>query len=141
MMFTFSSTFKAANLAKEMTPDIDVRVISSGSNTMALGFQVLAAARAARSGKDIDEVLAILENLKLTSGVVFATPHIEYLRRGGRINHIQHFGADHGDQEQPDPAGGADQTPGNDHPAFTGIGCSPAEEGGTCPHGCRPRRC
>ncbi|MEJ2413346.1 MAG: DegV family protein [Anaerolineales bacterium] len=87
----FSSTFKAANLAKEMTPDIDIRVISSGSNTMALGFQVLAAARAARSGKDIDEVLAILENLKLTSGVVFATPHIEYLRRGGRINHIQHF--------------------------------------------------
>jgi DegV family protein with EDD domain len=87
----FSSTFKAANLAKEMAPDIQVTVFSSDSNTLAHGFQVLAAARAARAGKDISEILSILERLKRTSGVVFATPHIEYLKRGGRINHIQYF--------------------------------------------------
>jgi DegV family protein with EDD domain len=87
----FSSTFKAANLAKEMVPDIQVTVVSSDSNTMAHGYQVLAAARAAREGKDLDEILTILKRLKLSSGVVFASPHIEYLKRGGRINHIQYF--------------------------------------------------
>jgi DegV family protein with EDD domain len=87
----FSSTYKAAVLAKEMVPDIQVTVFSSDSNTMAYGFQVLAAARAARAGKDIGEVISILERVKLNSGVVFATPHIEYLKRGGRINHIQYF--------------------------------------------------
>ena len=87
----FSSTYKAANLAKEMVPNIPVTVISSDSNTMGLGFQVLAAARAARAGKDMDEILSIIEQVKSTSGVVFAAPHIEYLRRGGRISHIQYY--------------------------------------------------
>ena len=87
----FSSTYKAANLAKEMLPDIDITVFSSDSNSMGLGFQVLAAARAAREGKDLSEALAILNQVKLSSGVIFAAPHIEYLRRGGRINHIQYF--------------------------------------------------
>ncbi len=87
----FSSTNKAAKLAAEMVSDIDVTVFSSESNTMGHGFQVLAAARAAKDGKDLDEILSILDHVRLTSGVVFAAPHIEYLRRGGRINHIQYF--------------------------------------------------
>jgi DegV family protein with EDD domain len=87
----FSSTYKAANLAKEMASDADVTVFSSDSNSMGLGFQVLAAARAARAGKSLQDVLSIVEHVKHTSGLVFATPHIEYLLRGGRISHIQHF--------------------------------------------------
>ena len=59
-----------------------VTVFSSDSNTMGLGFQVLAAARAAKAGKDLDEILSILEQVKLTSGVAFTTPHIEYLKAG-----------------------------------------------------------
>jgi len=87
----FSSTYKAANLAKEMATDLDVTIISSDSNSMGLGFQVLAAARAAREGKDMNEVLNILDHVKQTSGVIFAAPHIKYLLRGGRINHIQYY--------------------------------------------------
>lgn len=87
----FSSTYKAANLAKEMVSDLDVTVVSSDSNSMGLGFQVLAAARAAREGKDLDEVLTMLNRAKKTTGVVFAAPHIKYLLRGGRINHIQYY--------------------------------------------------
>lgn len=87
----FSSTYKAANLAKDMSPHADVTIVSSDSNSMALGFQVLAAARAARDGKDMKEVLAVLNHIKHNSGVVFAAPNIEYLWRGGRINHIQYF--------------------------------------------------
>jgi DegV family protein with EDD domain len=87
----FSSTYKAANLAREMVSDLDVTVFSSDSNSMGLGFQVLAAARAAREGKDLGEVLTILDRVKQTTGIVFAAPHIKYLLRGGRINHIQYY--------------------------------------------------
>lgn len=87
----FSSTFKAANLAKEMVPNINVTVFSSDSNSMGLGFQVLAAARAIREGKDLHSVLNILDHVKRTSGVIFAAPHIKYLLRGGRINHVQYY--------------------------------------------------
>jgi DegV family protein with EDD domain len=34
----FSSTFTTANLAKDMLPNVDVTIINSDSNTMALGF-------------------------------------------------------------------------------------------------------
>jgi DegV family protein with EDD domain len=87
----FSSTYKAAHLAKDLAPDVNVTIVSSDSNTMGLGFQVLAAARAIREGKDLNEVLRIIEHLKQTSGVVFAAPDIKYLLRGGRIKHIQYF--------------------------------------------------
>jgi len=87
----FSSTNNAANLAKEMLPDMNITILSSDSNSMGLGFQVLAAARASRDGKDLNEILSMLEKLKTSTGVVFAAPHIEYLLRGGRINQIQHF--------------------------------------------------
>jgi DegV family protein with EDD domain len=87
----FSRTFEAAVLAKEMVPDVNLTVFDSGSNSMGLGFQVLAAARAARDGKELHEVLEILEQVKRNTGVLSAFPHIEYLLRGGRANHLQYF--------------------------------------------------
>jgi DegV family protein with EDD domain len=87
----FSSTFTLANLAKDMLPNVDVTIIDSDSNTMALGFQVLAAARAAREGKGLDEVISIVKRVKDTCGVVFSVPNLDYLRRGGRISHLQRF--------------------------------------------------
>ncbi|MFN2121142.1 MAG: DegV family protein [Anaerolineales bacterium] len=87
----FSSTQNAAALARGMVPAVDVTIFDSGSNTMALGFMVLAAARAARAGKGLDDIVAMLRELKSSSGAVFAAPNISYLLRGGRINHLQHF--------------------------------------------------
>ena len=87
----FSSTYKAAKLAKEMMPNNQVTIFSSDSNSMGEGFQVLAAARAAREGKSLDEILSGLEQIKKVTGVVFASPNVKYLQRGGRINHIQYF--------------------------------------------------
>jgi DegV family protein with EDD domain len=74
-----------------MILDADVRILDSGSNTMGLGFQVLAAARAAQAGKTIDEVIEVVERAQETTGVVFAVKDVSYLRRGGRISFIQGF--------------------------------------------------
>jgi DegV family protein with EDD domain len=87
----FSSTFSAAKLGSELAENIDVHVISSDSNSMGFGFQVLAAARAARSGASLEQVVQLLEKVRGASGVVFAITNTRYLRNGGRISHIAHF--------------------------------------------------
>jgi DegV family protein with EDD domain len=87
----FSTTFTTARLARDMLPDLDVTILDSDSNSMGLGFQVLAAARAAKEGKAVDEIISIVKRVRDTSGVVFAVSNLDYLRRGGRISHIGHF--------------------------------------------------
>ena len=87
----FSSTFTTAKLAKDMLPNVDLTLINSDSNTMGLGFQVLAAARAAKEGKGLDEVILIVNGVQDRCGVVFSVSNLDYLRRGGRIGHIQHL--------------------------------------------------
>jgi DegV family protein with EDD domain len=56
---------------------------------MGLGFQVLAAARAARDGADIEEAIRIVEQMKANTGVIFAVPNLDHLRKGGRIGLAQ----------------------------------------------------
>lgn len=84
----FSSTFKTAELAKEMVPDVGIHLIDSHSNALGLGFQVLAIARAARRGAGLEDLVAIADQAREATGVVFAAQDVKYLHRGGRI----HFG-------------------------------------------------
>ncbi len=87
----FSSTYTTAGVAKELLPEADIIILDSESNTMGLGFQVLAAARAANEAKSIDQVISIVQQVKNNSGVVFAVQDIKYLWRGGRISGLQSF--------------------------------------------------
>lgn len=87
----FSSTYSAAKLACEMVEKADVRVVSSDSNSMGFGFQVLAAARAARAGADREQVVHLLEKTRERSGVIFAITNTRYLLTGGRISQFTHF--------------------------------------------------
>ena len=52
---------------------------------MALGFQVLAAARGAREGKSFEEVAEIARHAKHQTGVLLVVDTLEFLHRGGRI--------------------------------------------------------
>ena len=87
----FSSTYVTAGLAREMIPEADIRILDSDSNTMGLGFQVLAAARAAQEGRTINEVIEVVKQVQENTGVVFAVKDVNYLQRGGRISRIQGF--------------------------------------------------
>lgn len=62
-----------------------VTVIDSNATAMALGFQVLAAARAAKSGASVKECATLLEKSRDHVGVYFAVETLEFLHRGGRI--------------------------------------------------------
>jgi DegV family protein with EDD domain len=81
-----SGTINSANHAKEMLPaGARVEIVDSLSTAMALGFQVLEAARAAEAGKSIEEVLEIARKAKDHTGVLFVVDTLEFLHRGGRI--------------------------------------------------------
>jgi DegV family protein with EDD domain len=80
-----SSFFSAVTAAKSFESD-KVVVIDTKLVSMALGFQVLTAARAAQSGATLAECKAIAEDAYHKIGVFFTVDTLKYLAAGGRIN-------------------------------------------------------
>lgn len=81
-----SGTIKSAIQAKDMLPeDAVIEIFDSRTTAMALGFQVLMVARAAAEGASMKECLALAEQARDRTGVVFAVDTLEFLHRGGRI--------------------------------------------------------
>jgi DegV family protein with EDD domain len=86
-----SGTYSAAVQAAEMVTGHNIQVIDSNATAMALGFVVLAAARAAEAGQSFDQVKAAVEAAIPHVGVMFTVETLEFLRRGGRIGGAQAF--------------------------------------------------
>ncbi|MYS25059.1 EDD domain protein, DegV family [Streptomyces sp. DvalAA-14] len=84
----FSGTYDAALVAAKQAP-VPVRVVDTGMVAMALGFTVLAAARAAEAGGAADEVVAAAEKRAADTSAYFYVDTLDYLRRGGRIGAAQ----------------------------------------------------
>lgn len=88
-----SGTMQSAMQAKEMmgAAASKVTIIDSQSTAMALGFQVLTAARAMEAGMDLKEYITKAESAHKRTGVYFAVDTLEFLHRGGRIGGAQRF--------------------------------------------------
>ncbi len=86
-----TATMNSAEQAKAMFPEATIEIIDSKSVAMAMGFQVLAAARALEDGKSFDEVVALAKGANLNTGVLFVVETLEFLHRGGRIGGAQRF--------------------------------------------------
>lgn len=80
-----SGTVQAAGLARRSLPAADIEVVDSGLTSMALGFVVLEAARAAVTGCSKDEVLRAIADAKARVFPYIAVPTLTYLRRSGRV--------------------------------------------------------
>lgn len=80
-----SGTLDSAIQAKRAFPSARIELVDSLSTSMAMGFQVMAAARLAANGGTLQECQAVAEKAKEQTGVYFAVNTLEYLRRGGRI--------------------------------------------------------
>lgn len=80
-----SGTLRMARLAAEQAASVPVRVIDARTATIAEGFVVLAAARAAAEGKTLDEVAAAAKATIPHVGFYATLESLEYLHRGGRI--------------------------------------------------------
>jgi DegV family protein with EDD domain len=86
---TIQSAMQARDLLEKGSER--VQIVDSQSTTMAMGFQALAAARAASQGASLQDCLQIAEDARNRSGVYFVVDTLEFLHRGGRIGSAQRF--------------------------------------------------
>jgi DegV family protein with EDD domain len=86
-----SGTVSSATQAKAMLPTANIEIINSRTIAMALGYLVLAAARAANQGANLAECKRLVENSLDKVGVIFVVDTLEFLHRGGRIGTAKRF--------------------------------------------------
>jgi DegV family protein with EDD domain len=85
-----SATMQSAQVAaKALDGETDVQIIDSYSASMGIGNLVLHAARRARDGAGVAEIVADVESRRQRGHVFAALDTLEYLRKGGRIGGAQ----------------------------------------------------
>ena len=91
----FSGTYDAAvNAAKMMRlelPEFPIRVFDSHNLAMADGFVVLAAARAAADGVDLDRAEAAAETVSAQTHLLGVIDTMRYLAKSGRVPSVVHW--------------------------------------------------
>lgn len=84
-----SGTVSSANLIKSMLlekyPNAEIEIVDSRTNCMQMGFVAIEAAKAAKEGKSLNEVLTISNNIINNSRFLFTPDTLDYLKKGGRI--------------------------------------------------------
>jgi DegV family protein with EDD domain len=85
-----SGTYGSARTAAEMI-GIPVEVLDSKSNSMSLGWQVLAAARAREQGGDLQEMVRAADLARQSMVYLVTLDTLDYLYAGGRIGGASHF--------------------------------------------------
>jgi len=80
-----SGTMDSAIHAKAALEGKPIELVDSRTTCMAMGFQVLAAAKEAARGASLAECKAVGEAARERAGVVFSVETLEFLHRGGRI--------------------------------------------------------
>ena len=86
-----SGSYFSAVQAKESFPGAPVEVVDTKLVSMALSFQVLAAAHAARDGASLEECKQVAYEAYNHIGVYFVVDTLKYLHAGGRIGGGKRF--------------------------------------------------
>jgi len=88
-----SGTIQSAIKAREALGSAGekVHILDSNATAMAMGFPVLAAARAAEQGASMNDCIALAEEACRHVGVYFVVETLEFLYRGGRIGGATRF--------------------------------------------------
>ena len=80
-----SGTLDSARAAAANLPNIPIEILDSRGCSMMTGFPVLAAAKAAATGGDLQTVAQAARDLIGRIHMIFIVDTLEYLHRGGRI--------------------------------------------------------
>lgn len=84
-----SGTFNAATAGAQMAPEAKVTIWDSMTLSCPLGWQVELAARMAKAGTSVEEILKRLAMLRDKCEGIFTLDTMKYLIHGGRISHIK----------------------------------------------------
>jgi DegV family protein with EDD domain len=86
---TLSGVQNVAHAAAQAVRSVAVTVFDSQQLTLGLGFQALAAAKAAAVGRSMGEIVGMLQDMVRRVYSFAALDTLEYLRRGGRLSRVQ----------------------------------------------------
>jgi DegV family protein with EDD domain len=84
-----SGTVNAARTAAAGVPEADVAIFDTRTLSVGAGWQVEAAARAAKAGWPRERILSLLESLREATETMFTLKDLKYLIHGGRISHMK----------------------------------------------------
>jgi DegV family protein with EDD domain len=84
----FSSIYNTLRLAAEECDPKRVTVVDSGSLSLGIGWQVVAAAEALAAGGDVQAAMAAAQATREKIEVWAVADTLEHLRRGGRVNPV-----------------------------------------------------
>jgi len=84
-----SGTFDAAQAGAKMVPEAKVTHVDTKTLSAAAGWQVEAAARAAKAGWSKERILALMERIGAASESMYTLSELKYLIHGGRISHMK----------------------------------------------------
>jgi DegV family protein with EDD domain len=80
-----SSTYEAARVATQLSEDIEVALLDTGTAAGAEGLVVLAATDAAKAGGSLDDVRTAAASAVAQVRLVATLPTLDHLARGGRV--------------------------------------------------------
>jgi DegV family protein with EDD domain len=83
-----SGGYASAMAAREMI-SVPIEVVDSKAISMGSGFLAVAAARAARLGKSMSEIAAMIEGIRARVHHYIAVDTLKYLQLGGRVSSFQ----------------------------------------------------
>jgi len=83
-----SATFAAAVTAKELYPGKEITIVDTKSISMGQGFMVLKAAELAREGKNRDEILTAVEQVRNRTHLFAALDTLKFMAMSGRVGHL-----------------------------------------------------
>jgi len=84
-----SGTYDAAQVGAKMVPEAKVTHVDTKTLSAAAGWQVEAAARAAKAGWSKERILALMERIGAASESMYTLSELKYLIHGGRISHMK----------------------------------------------------
>ncbi|NLE44323.1 MAG: DegV family protein [Chloroflexi bacterium] len=84
-----SGTANSARAGAELVPEAHVTVVDTKTLSAGTGWQVVAAARAARAGWSKDRILSFLERIGHATDSLYTLDELKYLIHGGRISHMK----------------------------------------------------
>lgn len=88
-----SGTYQAAKIAVEMmkeeTPEFEITVVDSQALCFAVGLPVIEAAKLAKKGASLQEILDRIHYVLVHFHAYFTVDSLEYLKKGGRISAVK----------------------------------------------------
>lgn len=87
----FQAATTAQSMARELIPDLRIKVIDTLNVSMCHGWMVIEAARAALAGNSVSEIVSVVNRLIPITRMIQTADTLKYLYMGGRIGKAKHL--------------------------------------------------